>query len=180
MLHKIERTALSNRSFHISEPFLDLHKFLGPHLFPRLTNECGRHLGLWSYALSSSRHWRALKSLQRLSVALTFVSFIAWAEPENTTADVTSPIGWNTLSFSSSTELSIGSDTGLPTSGFGILLGNGDTGNVNTATESDFYTFNDSSDRATSAPDSGSTFGLLILALAGLFGASRLRSLRLA
>jgi hypothetical protein len=40
-------------------------------------------------------------------------------------------------------------------------------------------TFIDKGDVA-SAPDSGSTLGLLSLALAGLFGASRLRSLRLA
>lgn len=40
--------------------------------------------------------------------------------------------------------------------------------------------FDDDGDVATTVPDSGSTFGLLVLALAALFGASRLRSIRLA
>jgi hypothetical protein len=42
------------------------------------------------------------------------------------------------------------------------------------------FTFNDVSDAAAKTPDSGSSLGLLSLALVALFGAGRLRSLRLA
>jgi hypothetical protein len=91
-------------------------------------------------------------------------SVVNWREP------LTSPFpkNFNLVDWFSSTHLEVQSDlANVP----GRQLHNGDTF-VNGA---DSYTFHDNSD----VPDSGSTFNLLALALAGLFGATGLRSRQL-
>ena len=114
--------------------------------------------------------WSVSFPVNSASLDLTFVS---WAEPENPTLDPGSSHGWNDLSAfgggASFTLFTLHSDT-VP--GAVTLEPNGGVfTNGNTSLQ-----FIDLSD----VPDTGSTFGLLALALAGLFGARRIRSLRAA
>jgi protein with PEP-CTERM/exosortase system signal len=100
-----------------------------------------------------------------------------WFEPENPSGDETNLTGFNTVTWGSpgptSTQLFFVSDTRfLGQSAFpngGIFI-NSISGLHMQVT--------DVSDGAVSAPDTGSTFGLLALALAALFGVSRFRALR--
>jgi len=107
---------------------------------------------------------------------------VAWAEPENPTLDPSAANGWNAITgfttifflgrpvFSSVTlqsDLDFTSASAYESNGGLFTAG------------STSYRFTDLSDAA-SIPDTGSTLILVSLAVAGLFGASRLRSFRFA
>ena len=98
------------------------------------------------------------------------LAFYGWFEPGGNINDL------NVLTWISGTQLSIVSDTGFP-AGNGFLTPDGTTLHAPDGTS---YTFHDLGDTPASAPDSGSTFALLSLALAALFGISCFRSIRLA
>lgn len=109
------------------------------------------------------------------SVTFSLFGGVNWLEPGSTTQG-------NEVTFFTppSHTLSVISDfqlAGLTTVGNGITVNNVGTDSINGGSIS--ATFNDNGDVA-SAPDTGSTLGLLAVALAGLIGASRFRSIRLA
>jgi hypothetical protein len=119
---------------------------------------------------TSADHWTV--TLPTAVLSLTFA--IVWAEPENLALDRNAPTGWNAVTWDSTTQLSIVSDTSFSNALREVSNGT-DTFISSTDRESDQYRFTDVSDSAVATPDTGSTFGLLSLALAALFGASRLR-----
>jgi hypothetical protein len=94
-----------------------------------------------------------------------------WAEPESSLTNILDSPGSN--------QLFILSDIG---SG-GTPVADGSTvnrlGSVSGNVANFDFTFHDAGDGA-AVPEGGSTFGLLLLAITGLFGANRLRSVRLA
>jgi hypothetical protein len=99
----------------------------------------------------------------------------SWAEPENPGSDPNALQGWNSIAGGSfggaTTQITIKSDNIDVGAGIAESTNGGPITYSNTT-----YQFIDRSD----VPDTGSTLALLSLALAGLFGASRIRSLQLA
>lgn len=99
----------------------------------------------------------------------------AWAEPEN--SSLANVVSWNastfnfTVSSDIATSLMVHND-GETIAGIAVITG----AQFTSATFKD----NAATAEPQTAPDTGSTLGLLSLALAGLFGSSRIRSLRLA
>jgi len=119
---------------------------------------------------TSADHWT-------ITLPLGINSFagesLDWAEPENPGLG-NIPTGWNVLTSVDSTHLTVVSDT---SAGNSIIL---EPNSVSASFNGTSFVINDVSDGAVTTPDTGSTLGLLALALAALFGASRFRALRLA
>src|SRR5262249_36825928 len=112
---------------------------------------------------TSADHWTVTLPFA-VNPAGNGISNFIWSEPDLLNVNI---VTWT----SSSTEINIVSD-GFP---IGVNQGTTDGGTLSTSDAN--YTFHDLGDAATT-PDTGSTLGLLGLALAALFGASRLRSIR--
>ena len=138
---------------------------------------------------TSADHW----TVTIPALLITTSPGVNWIEPENKPFNLSDPTGFNTLTFgllASSvgpliqveTIVNIVSDTG--TLGGNIAnLGNGKTEEVFNGFSVTNYTFIDNAAGVSgekSVPDTGSTLGLLALALLALFGASRLRCIRVA
>jgi hypothetical protein len=109
-----------------------------------------------------------------LPVTVNFTNGAAWTEPENSGLSNTFGIGFAPIVIVGS-EVSPSNFPGVVpvADGMPVQIGTNSNGVPIIAT------FHDNA-AAVEAPDTGSTLGLLFLALMGLFGASRLRSLRLA
>ena len=135
---------------------------------------------------TSADHW----TVTIPALLITTSPGVNWIEPENTPFNMSDPTGFNTLTFAAPP--SVGVETIVNIVSDTATLGGGIANLVNGATEEVFnglpggpstnYTFQDNAATAEghSVPDTGSTLGLLALALAALFGASRLGLIRAA
>ena len=120
---------------------------------------------------TSADHWTV-----DFSQPLSFDGALSWAEPENPTLDSGALQGWNALTWASPNEALVVSDTSVT----GTSNINGFTFVVSSGGNFYSYQFTDVADGPAGVPDSGSTVGLLALALTALFGANRLRGFRFA
>jgi hypothetical protein len=140
---------------------------------------------------TSADHW----TVTIPALLITTSPGVNWIEPENKPFNMSNPTGFNTLTFPTAfgAPPSVGVETIVNIVSDTATLGGGIANLVNGATEQVFnglpdgsftnYTFNDNAAGVggeKSVPDTGSTVGLLALALAAVFGASRLRSIRAA
>ena len=118
---------------------------------------------------SSADHW----TIPTSQLGGAFSGTQVWQEPAPDTGLFNTVQGQPVFGIISVGSENISGLTGLPNN-------TADTTSFTLGTTPVSVTFNDLGDGAATAPDTGSTFGLLALALAALFGASRFRALRLA